>query len=841
MEALVASISTVAAAAGAGVTAADGSVDGAEAAGTRVPAGPAGAHCDVSVNWYSWTPSVGQVVVAVPTRFRDEAGVFVRLPAFGDMEAFVSAEELSQPGGGKPRLRVDQYVQLGQAFACIIAAYDVAGRNMDLSRVAVDVGDGTTLQLSRAAAGEALREHSKVKTIIRIVADAAKRIHEAHGERGPQVWDANDLVKRVVWPLQGSAAPRAGRAVKARAYEVLVQRGDTVAAMVPLALDEDVVKAMRDAVAAYRTALVSDAPRAPAPARPILTVETGQTVKSILVARADDVADAPPLPLVSQHSGGRRGCAKHKRFRRTESRRGGKTTRVHFAPRREESTESGDATPLGRLVEVCPIPEYDICERHARRGTYVQDALRERSLAGHLTTPERREELRSMEARRATELAERSQRKQAAAEAARLRCGPKPRPGKHGAAAGRSDLRAAGTGVKGVLTAIDAKSAVSIRTLDFSGIECEEVDIDGLSLCVASGPSDDSDLAEVDEADDGPASRACGRFVRIRGDVLESSAAVLGKGSKGLDAICRCVARCAAEGRTTPRRLVLSDTTLYGKAVNSLVDSLRECPGAWESLHLRNCSLRASQILSLLQALTAEEPGAPVPAVVSLDLSFNDVGDDVAAAAARMLETNTVLEELRLDGNCIGPVGVAALAASMQHNSTLRSLSLAANDGHMSTGGAAAVAAAVAAEGSRCALEELDLRQTGGGNAAADALASSLANPCCSLRSVSLQGNEVTAAGAIAIANALEGAGQLYRLNLLWNPIGHEGLEALADAVGEHPRLIELPWGFTGGLDGRGEKLDLQLRERLSRNVQTIAKGDVGVGDESPDALAALR
>uniref|UniRef100_A0A7S1C7J5 S1 motif domain-containing protein n=1 Tax=Bicosoecida sp. CB-2014 TaxID=1486930 RepID=A0A7S1C7J5_9STRA len=881
----------------------------AAAASTAAAAGDAAARVAASAAWWPWGLEVGRLVVAVPTRFRDEAGVFVRLPAHCDAEAFVDAEELSQPGEGAARLHVHQYVQLGQSFAALVAAHDAASGNTDLSRVSVDFG-GAKLRLGRNAAAEALREHAKMEDVASVIRDAAQRVKGIAQLRGggagvglpPASYGGSDdvddiaafLTKAVVWPLQGRRAPKLGEAPRARAHEALLAGTGAADALAAIGIDAAVEGAIRQAIAhhlAVAEAAVTAAAKAAEEAATAAAAEAAEASaeevageapkpRSILIVRHHDVAvdgaDGPSVHASSarKHPSGKHSRSRHKGRRSDPTPRRGRTSRVRFASVATPAGGDDDGSPA--LVSVFPIPEYTATERQARRGTYVQDALREAAASAHLLPAGRAEELDAMEARRADRLHAQQLLQEAAREAARKRCGPKARPGKGGAGAGKADkdkgagkgavVLAAGTGVKGVLSALGGAKAAQVRTLDFSGGgDAEELDVDGLATRQASaaGGAGGGGAGEGDSDEDGDGEGAgggdfggdrrhddgaeavgpvCGRFVRVRGQRLESTGSVLGKGAKELEAVCRCVTRSmASDAAAAPRRLVLAGTTLHGKAINALVHSLQACPRAWEGLDLRDCSLKPSHALAVLRALAPARGQAP-PAVASLDLSFNDVGDDVAEAAASVLATNTVLRELRLEGNCFGKRGIQALASALHGNSTLRKLSLAGNDGHLKSAGAAPVAAAICGVDSCCAVEELDLRQTGGGNAVADALASSLAHAECPLRVVSLQGNGITAAGAIALANALEHTTRLRRLNMLWNPIGHDGLEALADALCDNYCVTELPWAFSGGTEGPGEKIDAQLRTLLLRNralqrqFEEVEAGAAGASGDNIDA-----
>lgn len=101
------------------------------------------------------------------------------------------------------------------------------------------------------------------------------------------------------------------------------------------------------------------------------------------------------------------------------------------------------------------------------------------------------------------------------------------------------------------------------------------------------------------------------------------------------------------------------------------------------------------------------------PTLRHLDLSRNRLGATATAALATALRTNTSLTSLRLDDNGIGPAETEQLAGALRGNNTLVALGLRENQAL--TDGAVALADAMSAPDSVCALSWLDLR----GNAVA--------------------------------------------------------------------------------------------------------------------------
>eukprot|EP00439_Symbiodinium_sp_Y106_P030799 s2996_g3.t1 len=81
-----------------------------------------------------------------------------------------------------------------------------------------------------------------------------------------------------------------------------------------------------------------------------------------------------------------------------------------------------------------------------------------------------------------------------------------------------------------------------------------------------------------------------------------------------------------------------------------------------QSLRLRNCNLKGSEIIDLCRALHM----APMLNSLSdLDLSQNAMSEEGAGALAHLLPGVSELRSLALSGNGLGPVGLAALANAL--------------------------------------------------------------------------------------------------------------------------------------------------------------------------------
>jgi Ran GTPase-activating protein (RanGAP) involved in mRNA processing and transport len=143
-----------------------------------------------------------------------------------------------------------------------------------------------------------------------------------------------------------------------------------------------------------------------------------------------------------------------------------------------------------------------------------------------------------------------------------------------------------------------------------------------------------------------------------------------------------------------------------------------------------------------------------------------------AQALARLLATHRGLRTLRLDGGMLGGARVAALARGLGANAGLRRLSLASLDA--GDDGAAALAAALTR-----------VRRTPA--------------PAATLRRLCFDNNNLTAAGAAALASALAGdaAPTLTHLTLNENQIGNAGAKAIATALASNTTLTHLCMRWT--------------------------------------------
>ncbi|CAG9465230.1 unnamed protein product [Pedinophyceae sp. YPF-701] len=171
-----------------------------------------------------------------------------------------------------------------------------------------------------------------------------------------------------------------------------------------------------------------------------------------------------------------------------------------------------------------------------------------------------------------------------------------------------------------------------------------------------------------------------------------------------------------------------------------------------------------------------------------LGLSGCGIHDGHAAAIGHMLERSQSLVHLRLGRSLLSWEGVREIAAGLQRNTTMRTLRLNANLG-LGADGIKELTDALVAEESACQLQHLDLTLCNAEDEGAKHVAAYLQHPRCTLRTLNLHFNDITDAGAAAIASALESNATLESLMLCENHISIGGGRRLADALERNDTL----------------------------------------------------
>jgi Ran GTPase-activating protein (RanGAP) involved in mRNA processing and transport len=194
----------------------------------------------------------------------------------------------------------------------------------------------------------------------------------------------------------------------------------------------------------------------------------------------------------------------------------------------------------------------------------------------------------------------------------------------------------------------------------------------------------------------------------------------------------------------------------------------------------------------------------------------NIVGDAGASRISQLLsdeKTVPALQTMYLAGNCIGEDGVAHLADALRVNRTVKSLWLKRNPVHVD--GVRHLASLLEENQT---LEALDLVNTGLLDEGVKVLFSSLRRNT-TLRTLYLDANGITPAGAHHIADYFtflktEGIKGLTGIFLAVNRLGDEGARIIAEGVRGYPHLVRLDLS-SNRIQVPGLKTVLEVAETL--------------------------
>uniref|UniRef100_A0A7S0R6D9 WPP domain-containing protein n=1 Tax=Chlamydomonas leiostraca TaxID=1034604 RepID=A0A7S0R6D9_9CHLO len=218
-------------------------------------------------------------------------------------------------------------------------------------------------------------------------------------------------------------------------------------------------------------------------------------------------------------------------------------------------------------------------------------------------------------------------------------------------------------------------------------------------------------------------------------------------------------------------RLNLSDNALGEKGVRACADVLTSQP-ALESLSLQNvgCSINACRAVAELVTKSQD--------LRQLHL-FNNMSDNEGAGyMASILARAPRMEDFRMASSRVGPQGGMALCQALCTGRSLVRLDV--SDNPMTEEVAPALAALIRAQPG---LKALNLNDTSLTNDGAVVVALALAEGAPALEELGLALNEITAAGAKAVAVAVAGKAHLARLNLRENELEDRGAVIIARAV----------------------------------------------------------
>ncbi|CAF2185297.1 unnamed protein product [Rotaria magnacalcarata] len=222
------------------------------------------------------------------------------------------------------------------------------------------------------------------------------------------------------------------------------------------------------------------------------------------------------------------------------------------------------------------------------------------------------------------------------------------------------------------------------------------------------------------------------------------------------------------------------------------------------------------------------------PTLVTLELAWNEIGDDEAKAIAYSIQQNKMITTLDLQHNLIGPKGAQHLAKVLQENMTLTTINLENN--RIGDQGAEYFANAlrlnkrlaslnlrtnqIRSQGIQhlsMALEQnqtltkLNLRSNQIDNLGASYLANALRKNQ-TLTVLSLASNRITAKGAQHFANALQINNTLTTLDLQSNEIGPIGGQYLANALQANKMLTIL--------NLKNNQIGIEAKRRITESMQ---------------------
>jgi Leucine-rich repeat (LRR) protein len=228
---------------------------------------------------------------------------------------------------------------------------------------------------------------------------------------------------------------------------------------------------------------------------------------------------------------------------------------------------------------------------------------------------------------------------------------------------------------------------------------------------------------------------------------------------------------------------------------------------AIETLNLKENAFKSSGANKLFAALKAHPSN-----LLMLDVSANHIANDAANAIRDYLATNPALLALDLSFNRLRPGGIAALLQGLSSNTNLRRLDLSGNQ--IEAAGAAFVAEYLASRGgdNPCGVTNLGLGMGYIGDDGTAALANALANDQCVTILSLASYNEITDAGATAIAKMIETNNYLLALDVSENKIGEAGCDAIAAALQKNSKLQYLK------IMGCTRQAERAIEQALERN-----------------------
>lgn len=171
-----------------------------------------------------------------------------------------------------------------------------------------------------------------------------------------------------------------------------------------------------------------------------------------------------------------------------------------------------------------------------------------------------------------------------------------------------------------------------------------------------------------------------------------------------------------------------------------------------EALNMNRTKLSIDSVVALSAPLRVHD------SLVSMSLQYASLDDLAVSSLCNAIKMSVSMEEIDLEGNSITAEGAESLAAVLASNPMIKKLNLRENQ--LGDAGVAALAT-VLADGGHPRLTKLDL-----------------------------DGNNITAAGAVALAKSIPHLNEFPVISLTDNRIGDKGVAALLEACGTN-RTVE--------------------------------------------------
>ncbi|XP_061133238.1 NACHT, LRR and PYD domains-containing protein 3-like isoform X2 [Syngnathus typhle] len=276
---------------------------------------------------------------------------------------------------------------------------------------------------------------------------------------------------------------------------------------------------------------------------------------------------------------------------------------------------------------------------------------------------------------------------------------------------------------------------------------------------------------------------------------------------------CEALASVLSSSRTLSH-LDLSENNLHDHGLEALAAGLAKPQCTLQVLRLWNCKLSKKSCEALASILSS--PGS----LRELELGCNDLSDDgLEALAAGLAKPQCTLQVLVLQKCQLSKKSCKALASVLSSPGSLRELDLGFNDlcddglealvaglakpqctlqflrlwnCKLSKKSCEALASVLSSPGS---LRELDLGFNDLCDDGLEALAAGLAKPQCTLQVLRLMECEISTRGCVSLAKALRSnPSHLQQLNLWRNHIGEQGKRALEEVQMDSRCSLKIEW-----------------------------------------------